>query len=204
MSKMDFKELGYQHGSANVSEAVQRAVVVIDDIFHVVPGALPFVMDPSAVLLFSGMRAESPYHMFGDIINEKQVNRFEEVIARHSIYRFTETLSQESAYPGGEAFSLNNLNTLNALPEKYVCIRNFWEPLSTNPSFRCGFIGWTFALERALARSMESGELPVAWLNDWWAPHNLRFGMLLGYPGEAISSSLWAKSMGRQKRNNYC
>jgi hypothetical protein len=35
---------------------------------------------------------------------------------------------------------------------------------------------------------MEGGALSSAWLANWWDPHNVRFGMLLGYPGPALAS----------------
>jgi hypothetical protein len=41
---------------------------------------------------------------------------------------------------------------------------------------------------------MSKGILPEEWTVDHWAPHNLRFGMLLGYPGQAISSICWTEA----------
>lgn len=50
---------------------------------------------------------------------------------------------------------------------------------------------WVETADAMLADAMSSDLLPRAWLNDWYAPLNIRFGMMLGYPAKAIESILW-------------
>jgi hypothetical protein len=197
MSTSSFQELQYKQPSIKISEAAEKAVLIIKDILNVVPAAMPFILEPSALLLFANLRAESPYHLLGDALDSDQVSKLDVVLAKHGIYRFTEELPAESAYPGEEVFSLINPTMLNAIPSQYACMKEIWTPLNLAVPFRYAYIEWAFVTERALAKLMEDGKLPTDWLKDWWAPHNLRFGMLLGYPGVAISSALWSEARDR-------
>jgi len=197
MSAPSFQELRYKQPPIKILEAVEKAVLIIKDIYSTVPAALPFILEPSALLLFANLRAESPYHLLDGALDNKQVNELDAVLAKHDIYRFTEELPAESAYPGEEIFSLVSLTALNAIPAQFQCMQKIWKPLNLTVPFQYAYIEWVFIIERSLAKLMEDGILPTDWLKDWWAPHNIRFGMLLGYPGEAISSALWAEARKR-------
>lgn len=61
-----------------------------------------------------------------------------------------------------------------------------------------GIIEWSYIVERRLATMMSDGLLPREWLRDWWAPHHLRFGASLGYPGVAVCSNLWLDTWNRE------
>jgi|GEM_PF-1265916 len=198
MSISPFQELHYNEPSVSSSDAAKKATPVIKDIFNTVPAALPFILEPSALLLFANLRAESPYHVVGTALDDDQLDKLDAVLAKHDIYRFTETLPAESANPGEEIFSLINPTMLNAIPNQYECVKDIWVPISPEAPFRYAYIEWLLVVERSLAKLMDEGKLPSDWLKDWWAPHNVRFGMQLGYPGEAISSSLWAEAHERE------
>ena len=189
-----FQELQYKYLDIKTSEAVENAVQIIKDVFNTVPEALPFIIEPSALLLFANLRAESPYHLIGDLMGKDRIKMLDATLAKHNIYRYTDELPAESAHPGEEVFSLISPAKLNAIPIQYEFVKEVWIPLNLTIPFRYAYIEWAFVTERSLAKLMYDKKLPAEWLNDWWAPHNLRFGMLLGYPGEAISSTLWAEA----------
>lgn len=55
---------------------------------------------------------------------------------------------------------------------------------------------WTF-----FAQQIDEGNLPKEWLKDWWAPHTISFGMMLGYPGVAIADGC-RRQIGEISREN--
>lgn len=192
MSNSSFQELKYNRSHVKIAEATDRAILIIKEIYHTVPAALPFLLEPSALLLFANQRAESPYHQIGDALNSQQYKKLDTILAKHNIYRFIEKSSAESNSYGEEWFSLVSTTMLNTIPNRYEFIKDSWTPLNLNIPLRYAYIEWNFIIERTIADLMDGGSLPKEWLKDWWSPHNLRFGMLLGYPGEAISSMLWS------------
>lgn len=201
MKTQVFQELDYEQPTVNIPEAAERAIDIIKSVLRDIPSALPYIMEPSAVVFFAGLRAESPYHSLGDGIGEEDKRILDAVLAKHNIYRFTEVMPADSAYPGDEVFSLVNTSILNMIPRQYGFVKDAWTPLKLDIPFKYAYIEWAFVTERTLARLMDTGRLPKDWLKEWWAPHNLRFGMLLGYPGEAISSSLWDEAHHRAGEN---
>lgn len=50
------------------------------------------------------------------------------------------------------------------------------------------FSDWYHQSLVEIVRQFEAERLPARWLRDLWAPHNILFGMQLGYPGVAICS----------------
>lgn len=183
-----FKELGYQYQPIDMAVAVQAAVTVFQELLSAVPSVLPYVAEPSAVLLFAGLRAISPYHRLGEEVSRRDQKKFEAVLSRHGMYTWTNNTAYEE--DSSNTFSLVNSTIFDAIPEHYRFCQSTWKSPISYSSTLSG-IEWMYVIEHALAQQSASGILPKEWLSDWWAPQNLLFGMLLGYPGEAISASLW-------------
>jgi len=169
-------------------EAAGRAVSILNDADQTDPGFLVYLLQPSNVLLLAGLRAQSPYNSFSPRMTPIRLQRLESLLARHGIRLVPEGDLYE---PDGDiSYSLLCPELLQRLPERYQALSGQWRPISNCSA--AGFAEWCYATERHLATLMSRGVLPKEWLRDWWAPHHLRFGMLLGYPGVAISSNLWS------------
>ncbi len=142
-------------------------------------------------MLFANLRAQSPYHVLGDEVSDELKSKLDAVLAKHDICRWSDGTVYDK--PESGVFSLVNSAVLREIPNHYGFAKDMWVTPVTSPTVP-QVCEWVLVVERIFARRMDAGTLPKEWLRDWWAPHNLRFGMLLGYPGVAISSNLWAES----------
>lgn len=191
VQSLEFQELGYNQPSISIAKAAEAAVTVIKDLLAITPSVLPYIMEPSAILLFAGLRAQSPYHVLGDEVSEELKENLDAVLTKHGICRWSDDTAYDNSKSG--VFSLVNTVALDDIPNHYGFAKDIWKSPVVSPTVP-QICEWVLVMERALVGLMESDTLPEEWLRDWWTPHNLRFGMLLGYPGVAISSNLWAES----------
>jgi hypothetical protein len=82
---------------------------------------------------------------------------------------------------------LVHTGAFEAIPELYHAAKDWWAAKPVEYDY-LNYIDWyTFNMFECEMR-MEKDKLPAQWLANWWAPHHICFGMLLGYPGTAISS----------------
>lgn len=186
-----FQELEYTQPSISIQQASERAIRVIKDLLEVAPSALPYIMEPSAILVFANLRTQSPYHILGDEVTGDIKAKLDAVLLKHTISRWEDDTRYDDPKTG--IFSLVNSTVFNQIPNHYGFAKSIWKCPVQSPNI-AQICEWVLVMERSFAGLMESDSLPREWLRDWWAPHNLRFGMLLGYPGVAISSALWAAS----------
>jgi hypothetical protein len=153
------------------------------------PRLLAYMLAPSNVLALAGLRSFSPYN---DAFNfDVDIREFEKVLASYGLLWLNENPNEHSSYM--TSYALVNFDVADQLNIMYpldvieivgkVPERSLW-----------GYYGWLGGFDIALARTIESNILPKRWLKDWWSPHNIRFGMLLGYPGAALSAFVESES----------
>lgn len=188
MQSLAYDQFEYACPAVSPEDAAARALAILKEAESIDPGFLVYLLQDSNVLLLAGLRPQSPYNGFSPQMTKERMVRFMELLERHDIVLVTE----RSEYEADEdhSFSLFHRQVMTKVPETYGFAKKFWQnPLDYS---HAGFTVWSEYMHYRLARMMDwDNELPDMWLLDWWAPHNILFGMLLGYPGEAISSNLW-------------
>jgi len=191
-----FKELGYVAPPVTAKKAAALAIRRIEIARRLDVGYLVYLLQHSTILMLSGLRAQSPYMSFSPDMGGQRMTRFKHYLKSQGVLLLANEPHEENI-PTASHFMVMP-KTIEHLPEFYGFL-HFERPYERQLLEQniLGFVTWSSVIEAKFASMMESGALPKEWLHDWWAPHNLRFGMLLGYPGVAISSALWAQSKPR-------
>lgn len=162
-----------------------KATAIIQSASAAMPAAKKLLLEPSNILVLAGARAVSPYNGFESLSDAEQ-KKLAALLAEHSIAIFNEITPYDDV--DFTSFSLVNQSEIKKLDQKYAILKNKIKPPIGFQ--RQDLVEWFFMFERSLANMIDQELLPKSWDNAWF-PHNLRFGMLLGYPGVAISSMLW-------------
>lgn len=172
----------------------RRALDVLTDLESEAFTALPTFLSANSILTISGVRAFDAYHEFYDYTDEHHAALASKVLKKHGIHlEYGNRLFNMHKSPSFRVFELLNESAFRELWEVYefpaatgnreISLRFPYDTVHTT--------AWVDTLEDILADAMNTNVLPRVWLNDWYAPLNIRFGMMLGYPAKAIESILW-------------
>ena len=172
----NYKKLKYFPDTVHSAQRAESAIKIIEEITDQTPHPLPYLLEPSNLLALADMRALGPYNNFVGNLSKDDFRKMELILNRHGFYIFRECPNMDS---------LVNLSAIQSLPKKYGFLANSFPDLKDYSQYN--FLEWTFMLERALGSMISDKKLPVQW-DKYWTPHDLSFGMLLGYPGVAITS----------------
>lgn len=187
---MKYKELGYTLPKVSAQKAADRAIAVLEDIAKTDGACLFYVIQASNILALAGLRAQSPYNEFPPSFSKSNQAVLEKLLHENGYGILYEN---DNPYEDDRrnTFLIMCNEALLELPKSYASIRKFWKAPKKLGDMS-DFTLWSLYFQTSLVRMMEDGELPKEWLQYWWAPHHIRFGMLLGYPGEAIAADLYA------------
>lgn len=186
--RAEFKVLQYKLPPGSPEAYAARAVAILRKIERLDVRLLPYFMASDVILTLSGVRALDTYLTF-------------EGLSSHAVRNVTKLLAAEglslfphvSEYDDSDAatYSLIHHKALAVLPHQY----DFGLWINPKPPFTFDrLLAWTYVMEYKLQEAMERDELPRKWLRDRFAAHNVRFGILLGYPGEAIAAYCWREA----------
>lgn len=181
--------LPYQKPRHEAQVYARRALEVLREAGQVDARLLAYLLAPSNVLALAGLRGYSPYN--DALPDDIDMTTFGEVLTKHGLLWLDE--HPNVANPPLPSFALVNFDVADRLHEQYP-LAAVAENGRVQERSQWGFYAWQAGLDIALARVMEADELPRGWLTDWWSPMNIRFGMLLGYPGVAIEAFVDAES----------
>lgn len=147
---------------------------------------------PSEVLTLSGVRAFDTYYDFGADADKTTIQAIKQTLRKHGII----LLEHESKILGqsiDNEYSLLNMHALQEIPDVYSGLLGWATPPDNNDTID-DFYLWRLLWDQNVLlgdNSDESKDQLKKWLVlDLGAVHNINFGMLLGYPGEAIVSLL--------------
>lgn len=183
-----FDELGYVLPAETPEQYAQQASTILEDLIDSDPGTAIYLMEPSAVLALAGLRAQSPYHRFGTEVTADQKQTFDSILHKHDIHRMGDD--------SDTSFFLLNSRGVDDIKNRYTFFADKWVSPTTYDS-DAELHAWDNKIRNVLDNAMLDNELPNEWLQaKEWAVNDLRFGTMLGYPGKAISSALWASSKG--------
>lgn len=159
---------------------------------------------PSEVLTLSGARAFDTYYDLGADKDDAYKQRLRELLRKHGILLIDETMPAGGEDNPDNMFSIVNIEALQELPTTYLNLP-FWQPfiaeaMQNDSDFMLWWLLWR---HRVL---LDGGEWQDGLLKTWMAhdlgaAHDLTFGMLLGYPGEAIASQLFDTTQESTKAN---
>lgn len=157
---------------------------------------------PSEVLTISGVRAFDTYYDFGKDETDADIQGIRELLKRFGIWVVDESAPFMGEDNPERSYSLLNLEALKNIPNQYSFVPG-WKPFLPEKADRDqDFILWWNVWKNSAAGELGEDQDKWSFVQDghvdWWIPHNLTFGMLLGYPGEAISSCLWSEVLGER------
>lgn len=156
---------------------------------------LPYLLSSDIVLTLSGVRAFDTYISFEGLDNS-EISKLRGIFTKLG---FTlESESSEYEEPVDFYYLVNHAALLD-IPDQY----RFGGWINPNPPFiNDRMHAWTYFIERNLFSMMEKNTLPKEWLPYHLSAHNIRFGILLGYPGEAIACGCWMDILGEKQMPN--
>jgi hypothetical protein len=178
--------LQYHHSPYTVTDHAAEADAVLEACAAKFPKLLPYLLEPSNLLVLGGFRGVSPYADFG---THNKLASSPEFAAFLQQFGLRLILEQGNYGPKAEkpSYLLIHTGAFEAIPELYGAVADWWAPKPKAYDF-FNYIDWyTYNMFECEMR-IEHDKLPAQWLANWWAPHHICFGMLLGYPGTAISS----------------
>ena len=180
--KQQLKALRYSMPKETASLYVGHALRILKDVENSLPKALPYMLRADAVLTLSGVRAFDTYLSFEDL-TEINIDNLIRILGGQGISLFSMLSEYDSR--GADIYNLIHDEALGKIPEQYTLPgwSNFRKPFTFDR-----FTAWCGLVQDNLAWAMQEDKLPSKWLKDYWSPHNIRFGVLLGYPGEAVTS----------------
>jgi hypothetical protein len=178
--------LQYHQSPYTVTDHAAEADAILEACAQEFPKLLPFLLEPSNLLVLGGMRAVSPYVTFGSHDRMANSPEFAAMLQRFGLC----LIREEANYgPASEqpVYLLIHTGAFEALRDQYHAVQTWWAP-KPKVYDRLNYTDWYTYNMLECEMQFENGKLPEQWLANWWAPHHLCFGMLLGYPGAAICS----------------
>jgi hypothetical protein len=159
---------------------------------HVAPRTLPVFLAANSVATLSGVRAYDAYHEFYGFNAQAEEQAAADVLERHGVYLLPSGHEAMGADGGRLMFELLNYGGLESLAGNYkLPDGEKWPIVKANAYTPEGFVAWSTAVESWLTALVDDGSLPLEWKEVPLMTHELRFGMLLGYPGKVLESNLW-------------
>lgn len=191
----NFDYLRYTPPSEPVQTYVDNAIAVLLDIQSHYPQFYKQFICPSEVLTLSGVRAFDTYYELGTEATEEDIVGLKNLLKRHSLLLLEEAFDIYNQHNEEHHYSLVHIPATLEIPERYKRLTALgWVP----PNFTAVtkdtdfFLWWFLWKETTMSRADSDATMAEWFKRDCWTAHNLTFGVLLGYPGEAICSALYA------------
>jgi hypothetical protein len=182
--------LKYHASPYTITDHAAEADTILEACSKEFPELLPYLLEPSNLLALGGLRGVSAYATFGKHDKIVRSAEFKEFLHRFGLY----VLLEEVHYgprPDEPSYLLIHTGAFEALKDHYYAVQDWWAARPLEYDHMNYFVWYMYNLTDC-QQMMESNKLPQQWLAEWWAPHNVCFGMLLGYPGVAICSYVTA------------
>ena len=148
---------------------------------------------PSEVLTLSGVRAFDTYYDLGEGTDDQLRQDLATYLQSQDILLVEETFPFIGENNKEHRYSLVHVAALAEIPKHYGFVPE-WQPLRVTKMAQPVdfYFWWMMWKERIGGKGMQWAKhrMPKRWYDSWSAVHNITFGMLLGYPGEAICSCI--------------
>lgn len=188
LTDKDFDVLHYHSPADTPQVYADQALTVLKNLEQLNPRLLPYFLAANTVLTLSGVRAFDTYLSF-ETLDETEIQAALEFLESSGLTLFSHLSEYDDS--DKDTFSLVHHTALVQTSNQYRF--DAWFP--PHPPFNFDrLLAWTYSVEFKISQTIADNKLPKVWSNDSWAAHNIRFGILLGYPGEAIAGSCWAQA----------
>jgi len=179
-----------------------NALRILKDLKAEFPDTFRNFAAPSEVLTLSGARAFDTYYELGPDKDEAYKQRLRELLMKHDVLFIDETLPVLGEKNEDNCYSIVHLDALKTIPQTYQNLP-FWQSfdhtqMRQDSDFFLWWMAWRDGMytrsdnwQNGLLNSWLAGYLPVA--------HDMTFGVLLGYPGEAIVGAIVDQTDGSHK-----
>lgn len=190
----NYKYFQYSLPSEPPKHYVNNAISIIKDIKVYYPQFYKHFICPSEALTLSGVRAFDTYYDLGKDADPADIEGLKKLLKSHGILLVEDTYEIVRESNEEHNYSLVNTSALLEIPKHYGHLPPpGWNPpnlaaIDKDTDFYLWWFIWQFAItsHAPLDKTMRE------WLKkDPLAFHTITFGILLGYPGEAISSALY-------------
>jgi hypothetical protein len=182
---LDFAVFHYALPAEKAAVYAAQAIKILRDIQAKQPRLLPYMLAANTVLTLSGVRALDTYITF-EKLTATEVEAAMALLSSHGFTLFSMVTEYDKT--DEDVYTLVNHAAVKKIPEQYR-LKAWIEPREPFTNER--LLSWSYLVEYRIFNAMEEGRLPREWLSQRWTAHDIRFGILLGYPGEAIASSCW-------------
>jgi hypothetical protein len=190
LSAYDLFQYKLPEGSAD--EYAGQAIQILQEMKIEFPEFYDEFKIPSEVLTLSGVRAFDTYNGLGESATKEQIAGIKALLRKHRILLLEEEFLPANDTSDDHQYSLVHLDALDDLPNSYAYIPG-WKPFYAE-AMKQDFdfmTWWQLYWQKGIAvEARDNKHIQKALQHDWWVSHNISFGMLLGYPGEAIVSCI--------------
>jgi hypothetical protein len=190
--------LQFQQSPYTVTDHAAEADAILEACHKQFPQLVPYLLEPSNLLALGGFRGVSPYVSFGKHAKLARSEAFHKLLHRFGIVLIEERAEYgKAAETKDYSYLLIHTGAFEAVREQYRTAESWWEPKPKAYDYLNYSAWYTYNLFEC-ENDLENGKLPKQWLANWWTPHDICFGMLLGYPGTAICSHANAVMLQKQ------
>lgn len=185
----EYDQFSYSLPSCSVGFYAGRALKIIEGLSSISPRVVDrLLMRTDVLLTISGVRSLTLYiDDLRDFLNEEEMRRLIKDLESYDIYLFPVRVTVVEDDEDDIDWIMINASALSKIKEQYTLAA--WQDML--PPFNYDrFLAWKYCVEMAIRKDINGGELPEEWAGVLFAPYDIVTGILLGYPGEAISSSL--------------
>lgn len=193
-SKRNYNYFAYTLPDEPTEAYINRALLVLRDIKDQFSQFYEHFRCPSEVLTLSGVRAFDTYYELGKKASREEINGLKALLKNHGIMLLEEDFPFGDEASPDNRYSIVHIDALNDIPNRY---RHLPEPGWKQPDFTklksdLDFFLWWGNWQRNILLVRKLDTTCQTWLaNTSWMAHDMTFGILLGYPGEAICSALY-------------
>jgi hypothetical protein len=178
--------LKYHSSPYTVTDHAAEADTILEACSKAFPVLLPYLLEPSNLLTLGGLRGVSPYATFGKHDKLARSPELAAFLKRFGLRLILEEINY-GPKPDKPSYMLIHTGAFEALKDQYHAVQDWWA-VKPKEYDHLNYFEWYIYNMTDCQRMIETGKLPKQWIAEWWAPHNVCFGMLLGYPGTAICS----------------
>lgn len=178
--------LTYKLPSKSAQDYASTALAILQNFEKDQSSALPLLLRADVVLTISGVRAYTTYIDSSDAPGV-DFTFLRKELGSHGISFFEDSISGYEHY--AENWNVINHSAFEKLAEVYG--HEIIPKLKTKITNATEMIAWNYFIELEIRSYLDHnpGEFTKRLLQDQFAAHNIRFGILLGYPTVALLTS---------------
>ena len=178
------------------SHYARAAIKILAELKKSFPEFYEILSQSSEVLTLSGVRAFDTYYSLGKDVKPERIVELQNLLRSHDILLLEETYPIIGEKNLEHNYSLVNISALRRISEDYGYVPGWKMPVIEHLHTNNDFTLFWFLWKNGIANDAnEENRLPKVWRTNWWAIHDITFGMLLGYPGEAICSAVYEEDI---------